>query len=454
MFAVDHNDSFQATETGFSILDNGQRQEFSDTDVTAIRVQSNRIRTPGEGAQTREKLEIRVGDGGTSRVIGVSSDFDSSEANSLAPLRNRMLDALMARSLETFKRGDEVRGEDWTMSLAHFTDQRSGHAVPIQMISAAAWQDDDFCLWKEGDAEPFVRIPRSAENTYLLARLVGLFVEEAPSGHSTEQGEGWGQLLAEFCDMSPKMKYAEAAITAIGGVLMFVSLEFPFANVPFFAVPFATFVATAVAVGVIHFKYGKQHVLRHFENAVVLDNGTGEEVLSMGDLGTFSAQWTDHYYNHAYTGTTGRFRFYRKGSASPTMEHETHAKRFTDKFDRLEALQDHLSQVVAERMHRELSDTGRVRWTSQLSIVPDGLEFCKRDGAEPQHITFPQITDWSIKNGKMKLRVDGSWTAKIVQNVHEANFFPGLLLIQQLGAENEEDADLAETTHEDHARAN
>ena len=117
------------------------------------------------------------------------------------------------------------------------------------------------------------------------------------------------------------------------------------------------------------------------------------------------------------------------------MTYDSQASFDTSKFDELQQFQAHLASRIAPRLRSELKAMGRVGWTGRITILRDGIEFTKRSGAEPRLIAFSQITHCEVDQGLLKLAIDGSPKPNIVEQTKQPNFYPGLVLFNELWAD-------------------
>jgi hypothetical protein len=197
----------------------------------------------------------------------------------------------------------------------------------------------------------------------------------------------------------------------------------------------ATSIALLVAMGLAYWKFGSPDVLRLSDDQLTLIRGGRETSFPLSDLESFSANWIDYYRQGVYHQTHVDFRFTFDNSLEAPLSYRAQAVYQTSKFESLEQFQSHLSELIAPRLRDELESSGRVRWTERIAILCEGIEFQKKPGAEPKTIYFSQITHWEVDQGLFKLAFDGNSKPNIVEPTKQPNFYPGLVLFNDLLAE-------------------
>ena len=423
-------ESFQVTDRGFCDLYNGEYCEYTFENVLGIRLQADQVSLDSERPLIRERIEIRVEHEGDERFVSTSTEFSPDETKMQEAFRENLIDSFATEAYDKLVRGGELTGFGWRLQLTEFEDVESNTIVPIEDITGTGWNGDEFSIWKSGDEQPFASLAANAENTLVLERILGRFMPLSLSPNDAANNS-LGRLKAEFYDSSPMTNEIMGGIAVIGFVAAYI----------LYAIgmwPIALGVG-ALVIGVIasiNYAMGKSHQISHYENGIRVRQRKTERSLLFRDIHSLTARWTDHYYNYSYTGTSLRLKIVPYDGCGDAVNYVTSAKKNTTKYEELEALQDDIARTIAVSMREELDVSGRVQWTDRLTILRDGFEFKKRFNSEPKFIAFRDISRWKCENGQMKFWEGGNWLATVTEKADIENFFPGLMLIQMLGAEN------------------
>jgi hypothetical protein len=423
-------DSFAATATGFRCVCHGQPHKFLDDDVVGLRVQASCIAGANGRARNQERLSIRVADPSIP-VIEVDTEFTGPDDNFLAAFHQRLLANLSLRAVSTLLEEGQFDGGPWLLGLDGLRDKHSGQQIALDEISRIAWQDRQCCFWRKGSDQWAIRFACDEENTNLLAQmtsqLLRIDLDECPEGQSD-----CGRF--EFRDTR---LHVQIALGAIGGACLaaaVVAVKLALAGqMAMAALVGAASVAMLISLGLGYWKFGTPDILRLSNDVLSLVRGGRGTSLPLSDLATISAQWIDYYRQGVYQQSHVHFQF--TTDESFTLTYDSQASFGTSKFDELQQFQAHLASRIAPRLRSELKATGRVVWTGRITILRDGIEFTKRSGAEPRLIAFSQITHCEVDQGLLKLAFDGSPKPNIVEQTKQPNFYPGLVLFNELWAD-------------------
>jgi hypothetical protein len=421
MLTIAQNESFRTTHTGFWVASAGARQLFRDEDVFGMKVATRREADLLGDINVIQSLQLRVRETDQERWVLLSHEVGPFDEDRLATLRERLLEDLLERACRALERGDEVHGEGWTLSLLGFTDHQSGQTCFPQQISAATWEADELCLWHEDEAQPFARYPRDAENAFVLYHLLGQFLPNTESMRATSVGVGLGKRLADFTTFHRHglaVRRVPLLISLIAAAMLCcMSLYSLSAGIVFL---------TMVMVVALPVLRSATHRLRHYEQGVIWSCGSDENVLLFDQIGAFSADWRLRGGDTGLGGTV-QMEFQPLDRLRPSIQMTIQVDETTK--PAAEALQAQVCAIVAERMRMQLQENGRVRWTSRLSILPNGLE--ELEGrAGPIHVfTFAEIAHWRVAAQRLTLWLNDDQTI-VSLPTSEVNFYPGLMLLQ------------------------
>jgi hypothetical protein len=237
----------------------------------------------------------------------------------------------------------------------------------------------------------------------------------------------------EFRDTRPWFQYAMGGVAGAGLVATVTLIKSATKDNPaFLTLAGVVAIATVVTLAVIYFRYGQTVVLRVTPQGIERTCGEKRQLIAYEQLAGFRSKWTDVLRNGVYQYTQVALEFLSEDQAAPIMKSHASADYGTPKFEQLQEFQESIAAVVADRMADRLEEKGRVTWTSRLAILPQGIEFTKREGAPPELIDFERVSQWKTDQGLFKLGVDGGKKPHLVEKTSEWNFHPGLLLFSRL----------------------
>ena len=237
----------------------------------------------------------------------------------------------------------------------------------------------------------------------------------------------------EFRDIRPWVQYALGGIAGGGLVATVGCLRMVWAGEPVFNyLAISVALLAVVALAVVYFKFGKSSILRQLEDGLLLENGNDECWLPFSDLDGFATNWTDIHRNGVYSHTTVRFDFYSCGEELPAHKYSSSAGYGSAKYENLQTFQNDMARIIARQMLATLQAGGNVSWTPQITITHDALEIAGKSGSKPTVIQFSEITRWQVDQGLFKLAADGERKPSLVEKTSQYNFFPGLVLFDQI----------------------
>jgi len=425
MLTSAQNESFQTTQTGFSVTRQGSRREFLDGDVLGLRVDTRRESDLIGGLSVLQSLQLRVRDDDGDDWVTLAHEVGPFDEDRLAGLRERLLDELFERACDRLSLGEEVQGDGWTLSLAGFTDHASGATCYPQQISAATWEADELCLWHEDESQPFARYPRSGENSLVLYRLLGQFLDHDFAAGTQAFGVGLGKRLGQFTTYHrhtlPVRRIAIQMSLMLAGLMCCMSL---------YTLGVGLVLIMVVVVSALPLLRGYTETLKHFERGLVWSSGTDERVLLFDQLAAFSVDWQQSCVDVRRDLRRVVMQFYPEDPEQAAIDMEIQY----DAAGRAEAesIQTHASAAVAARMQRDLVRRGRVAWTSRVAILRNGLEDHKTPAGPIQLLTFDEIERWQLTPQQLTLQLKEG-RSPIIYATNQPNFYAGWMLLQMQG---------------------
>ncbi len=415
-------ESFQANPNGFTVAHGGQLQEFQDADVVGIRLETRRESDFAGSTHLSQSLHLRIADATDTSWVTVQHENGPLDEDGLGGFRRRVLENLAGRAWARLERGEEVRGEGWTLSLIFFTDHDSGESCFLQQVAAVRWDGDELCLWHEDFDEPFGRYPREAENTLLLARLLEFVLGKATAPSSAPLGLGLGEQLAQISIRRPPP--AVNARLAIAGGLMLAAL---FLCLPLYVLGVVVVLTLMVLVAISPLLRGSVETFTHYERGYVWSHGCDERVILCDHLAGLMVDWRLPQPSQPGDPNFARIQLESLDRDEPPID-------FTlplddDRRRHLESLQTHAAAVIAERMQRELEESGQTRWTATWTITRGGLIEKRHPTAADRSYGFADFARSETSYRQLTIwQKDGQ--TPIVVAAKQRNFYPGLMLLQ------------------------
>ena len=421
MNAQDYTDSFQATEDGFSIEHEGVKLSFPNEAVIGLGYERS---NSGELSFERLQLAARE-DNGKTRLLSVHHDSPLDQVNPLTDFRRRVFQDLAQRAGYHLNEGEVVSGPRWTITNEVIHCKTTQREVAIGDVHSISWQEDEFIVHAT-EEEEFLRLPRYELNTPLLASLLRQFVPRRKA--SEGRGSGLGELIAELS--TPTTTFAHFYVPALA--LVSILLAFRVARHPGIAL------GAMVAIGVAtHFalrwmtKTGGSETLRHGEYGVQSEDGVSRVTIDWQDITELSAGITDRYVNGTYN-TTG-YGIEISDSHGRYIEYSQTVSRSEIAYRQLESLRDDATFYLANKMWRELQETGKLQWTPTLTITNHGI--AKTAGGIPQFIKYADISTFQVHDGQFSICVLGDWPSELSMPASTTNFYPGFEVFQRCVAD-------------------
>ncbi len=426
----------QDSGNGFVVTDSEGIRQFNDDQIESIALYSDKIYSGGEMKALRRFFLVWVA--GDANPIIMENKIPVGGQDPLDAMINRILDSHVARAEAAINRGLSVAGDGWSLDTANLTLGHSsmGQAVSLSEITAIDIFGNQLCIWRRGQDEAFARFPLSSRNAHVLDTLLSKRLAERgqqPASDTT----GLGRILFERKPQAGMIAalWFFALLVGMGGVVMFAVVP----DVGIIAGPIMIGVGALLVLAAIATQKAN---FRCHERGVFQSGMMSEKQLLYADVGSFSYGATRHYYNGVYTGTQLIMQFQpADGSGGRPISYNTTVR--TDDAD-LDALRDHISQVIAARMADDLSKWGQVAWTPNLTFRTEGIEFRPAGWfgrKEPELLPWEQLAGFDIEQGVFHLWRAGQDKSIVQEQVSVANFFPGFFLLLSRNA-NEDDEQL------------
>lgn len=180
-------------------------------------------------------------------------------------------------------------------------------------------------------------------------------------------------------------------------------------------------------------------LIRCYEKGVVVHRKTRYAEVAVEDITWFCCMMAASYVNAAYVGTRYQFRFGVRGV-------ERVKQVYYELMDFMEPtlgrIRDHVSGVLAGRMHDDLRHGKSVRWAEGMEFTPEGLKVepntGKRSGRGIIVVSYSERmkVEMDMDKGEYTLLVGGYRTREAFckGKLDELDFFPGLIVLTTIQA--------------------
>jgi len=404
-----------------------------DSQVAAVALETKKNLVNGEFTSTTRKFRLWADD--QPEPVLMENKIKAGNADPIAGLIDRLLDQLRHRMQDSLVRGGTAGGDGWHLSRTALTLGRPPHdqQLPLSEITAVEAFDGLMCVWRRGIDTAIAKLPLSGRNVHLLPALVRPFLP-AVSDADAASAAGLGRVLFER-----RPHRSTVLAVGIGGVAMaaigagmlgaFFTQQNSNEGLLVGGVVLLLLGPVLAVLGLwLAFSSFRCH-----ERGVRKATLFSQKTLRYADIGSFQFSSVRHYHKGAYAGTQLSMRFRPLvADRGPTIRFTTRIKGDDDDLDRL---RDHISRILALRMHEQLRAGGSVTWTANLDFTPDGLRY-RPSGflgrKEPQLLPFAEYGGYDLKQGTFHLFARGNKKSVMVEQAATENFYPGFFLLLML----------------------
>jgi hypothetical protein len=160
----------------------------------------------------------------------------------------------------------------------------------------------------------------------------------------------------------------------------------------------------------------------------------GRKQLGYWQVGQLTWAVTRHFSNGTYSGTACALELIPlpELGLQPIAYRASTCGEDAD----LDAIRQHLARRIAERMEGQLKQGQPVVWTGELRFLPDGLEYLEAAGRQqPHRVVLPyRQCSFRLVGGDCWVLAGGSAQPVLTLSTGAVNFYPGLVLLERLGA--------------------
>jgi hypothetical protein len=279
------------------------------------------------------------------------------------------------------------------------------------------------CIWRRGQEAPVLRIDPNSMNAAVLALLLDDWIrhQREQSGSQAEAGPGASRIGRLLFERRSIGTFAHSMVAGIHLVAIAATLRFGHHLAVVFGLTFALFEALF-----LRFRLG------FYESGLVRRWLRREIRLKYDEITEFTYAATPRYHFGSYVGTQLSLTF---RAATATIRYSRLVKNSDAD---LEWLRDHLAGIIATRMIVDIRAGRAVPWTSDMVLLPEGLQFRRpkklgRTAGQVEILPYAQIRNANIDRGVFAL-YDGNAEAKplISTPVGAVNFYPGFFAIMAM----------------------
>jgi hypothetical protein len=176
-------------------------------------------------------------------------------------------------------------------------------------------------------------------------------------------------------------------------------------------------------------------MFRLHESGISQSTLSGDRHLGFQDIDQFVFDARRQYSKGRYMGTLFTMMF---ASNSRPRDGIYHSERAAFETDEILQLRDRVADELATRMAASWSTGQPVRWTTELELSGTAVRFGKKQlrwtKSLPIEVLFSEIADFDVRNGWFLAWRHEEENPILRVKTSSANFYPGLLLFEQLMA--------------------
>ncbi len=322
--------------------------------------------------------------------------------------------------------------QDWSWISGVISAGSQGRRLETTLgeIAAVAVNTDDLRVWTGSDPVPRFRLSQKSQDVWLLGRLLSSH-RGPPGAPDLLPATGLGRILYEA-----RPRSSAIMATMLSGFSAMVAALSIFGAITLRLIPLAILgVGTgmgAILLGSMARRLWKS-VFRLHERGVSQRGLAGDHALEFGDIHQFVFDARRQYSRGRYLGTVFTLVF-----ASDTKPGHgiLHTERSPYETDELARIRDRVSEEMADVLAARLASQGELVWTRELSIRNSALHFQPRSWLRWREsaITVPldEIQGFDVIDGGLYIWSDSRDRSLFKARTAEANFFPGLLIFEQI----------------------
>jgi len=417
-------DSLQITRGGTTL-------EVLDTDVESLAVTREYRHAVGRIVAEAHRLWLWRSTA-EPRVIAFEARGTLGEPSPLGPLVERLQQRLEKKAFEELKREGAIHRPTWSWQDGAIVATSLGKRCSIPMAEMSAVDNDivELRIWVASAPLPAVRLPQSGQDVWLVGRMLESAVG-APGDPGVAPAEGLGRILHEsrprsaaiMATMLCGMSAAVAILAVIGAILLRLT-------------PLAI-LGAGTGMGAIMLGSTARRLwqcaFRLHETGISQRSLTGDRALGFGEIDQFVFDARRQYSKGRYLGTLFTMVF---ASDRQPKQGILHTERCAYETDEIARVRDYVSDEIAAVMAARLASAGELVWTRELTIQ-GGVLHCQprrflRWNPAPASADIDSIRGYDISDGWFYVWTVDRDRPLFKVRTTEPNFYPGLLVFEQL----------------------
>jgi hypothetical protein len=314
------------------------------------------------------------------------------------------------------------------------TTREPAQTLALAELDSVSELDGNVCIWKRGMEHAIAKVPASSPNAFLLQLILGHRLAERDKTSRPDSSDGLGRVLFE------------RRASRVGMFILWVlTISLAFFGLFLIVAGIGGGNPAPIGVGVglsalfalcawIALRM-RRSVFRCHEQGVYRRSTFTEGTLRYDELSQFTYSATRQYYNGVYVGTALNL------TLTPERETGKRAIRFNSNVknvdEALDKLRDHIAAMLAARMLQRLAAGERVTWTTNLALLPEGIEYRPAGFVgrrkEALVLQYADVYSFDIQKGTFHLWQRGKEKKSVMQeSIGQPNFFPGFMALCQL----------------------
>lgn len=375
-----------------------------------------------ESFQSVLKLRFDTGEG--LQTTEIWHFFSVEQTDPLVALTDRFEINLSERWVERLDRAEQIEVQGWKLDRHALRPARgwSRSEVRIDEISDVVRDGSQLKVYCEDGRKPSLAVSREKTNAEVLERTLELLMAREPSHPEVSDHKLGGVLFEKTGELLSSL-----GVTVAMAALVWFQFSSGALNSPVIA-GLSVFAIFAVIVAVL---WSEGLGLQIREHGMVTRRWGKEQWIRWEEMESLRWSVKAAHSNGCFVGND------LSTCATARIENARRVRiRFTQRFikdDRLDRLQDLISDAIADQMRETLYRTGRCQWTSRIAFTNAGLEVRKLPwSAVTSLMPYSELELDHTVPGKLNLRTRDDRLAGATIPWSTKNFYPGLKMLQEI----------------------
>ncbi|MFQ3649553.1 MAG: hypothetical protein SNJ75_04415 [Gemmataceae bacterium] len=403
----------------------GSRVVYNDQQIVALAQQT----IPNRLGSVKRRVVLEVQNNERLQRIECFYVLKDGEVDSLNPLVDRNMRALIQRTQAALAQGAGLGGDGWYYDHKGLHIQRGPviGVYPIEQLTYVAWFNDQIQIYRDQEFRPFFSIPQGSRNADVLAHLLWGQMQTRPGLNDPIHTHPLGRWMYTFKNRDAFIGSIISILFICGFVLSNFSLRNRLGTEFFLLLPLCLLGAT---LGLWLIWRGWTMQLDYHQFGLCQPNRQRLLPFEQIEAMTWSTDCTSIRFEPL------------PGDASQQINYQVNFPLF---HLNLIVIRDYIASLIAKRWWQRLSERQSVRWTKRLVFHSEELEYIPQKtllgSKDPQRVPYQQLSFYLFVD-RIDLYVQGQSKVAMQQTTEARNFYPGLMVLygiystlQQLGSE-------------------